>query len=593
MKSDTVIKVDLARSAYGPWVEAVQGDGGTRCVSVQLMDNGKPWNLSGDAEIAIAYTQPGGTKGLYNKLPDGRSAVSIRGNTVTAILTPQMLSIPGKVQAAVVFTNEKLDQLTTFPFTVSVAENQFAGAQKTEDYIRLQWLEAKLDEYMKKAKDSGVFDGPQGKAFTYADFTPEQLAALIGPQGPIGETGPAGPQGPQGISGKDGKTPVKGVDYGTPEEIAEISTHAVAQVQSQIDSLGADLHANAAADARTKRSLDALWKLNQGISYQFEKDSEKAYSKPIPSGAKLTMVKQTGGRTIVWNQLVGQDTTSVTPVSGNIIVSRISGEWSISISDGTVISVSDGADKVFDVTRMFGAGSEPTSIDDFRSMFPTDYYPYNPGALMSMPVNEIVNSKADGTVINTMEIPASILALDGYGDSADDVFNYVDWESMEYHKRVGRVDLGSLNWASDSVNGRPLFQTIDKIEFAHNTTIEEGKGICPKYPVLSTYSAMNNDSASISWYWYESGKRTPVRVYDSAYTDTAAFKAAMSGVMLYYELAEEEVIDISGLIADTFQEPFTVESGGTLTFKNSNGNGYCVPVPNTEEYIISLAEVNQ
>ncbi|MFQ9153689.1 MAG: hypothetical protein ACLR6B_22120 [Blautia sp.] len=31
--------------------------------------------------------------------------------------------------------------------------------------------------------------------------------------------------------------------------------------------------------AVTERKLDALWKLNQGISYQFEEDSESAYQK--------------------------------------------------------------------------------------------------------------------------------------------------------------------------------------------------------------------------------------------------------------------------------------------------------------------------
>ena len=38
--------------------------------------------------------------------------------------------------------------------------------------------------------------GPKGDAFTYQDFTQEQLAALTGPQGPQGIQGPAGPQGP-------------------------------------------------------------------------------------------------------------------------------------------------------------------------------------------------------------------------------------------------------------------------------------------------------------------------------------------------------------------------------------------------------------
>ena len=61
--------------------------------------------------------------------------------------------------------------------------------------------------------DSGKFDG---KAFTYEDFTEEQLAALTGPQGPSGErgpqgeTGPAGPQGETGPQGPQGDTGAPG-----------------------------------------------------------------------------------------------------------------------------------------------------------------------------------------------------------------------------------------------------------------------------------------------------------------------------------------------------------------------------------------------
>lgn len=69
------------------------------------------------------------------------------------------------------------------------------------------------------------------------------------------------------------------------------------------------------------------------------------------------------------------------------------------------------------------------------------------------------------------------------------------------------------------------------------------------------------------------------------------FKQAMSGVILYYELAKEQITDISNLIGDTLQEPLEVETGGTLTFKNSHGDDYRIPVPNSEEYVISLAEV--
>ena len=55
-----------------------------------------------------------------------------------------------------------------------------------------------VETELKKAKDSGEFDG---KPFTYEDFTAEQLAAL---------------------KGKPGHTPVRGEDYWTEADIAEI-----------------------------------------------------------------------------------------------------------------------------------------------------------------------------------------------------------------------------------------------------------------------------------------------------------------------------------------------------------------------------------
>ena len=66
--------------------------------------------------------------------------------------------------------------------------------------------------------DTGA-QGPKGDAFTYADFTVEQLEALRGPQGLQGETGPTGPkgatgetgpQGPKGETGATGETGAKG-----------------------------------------------------------------------------------------------------------------------------------------------------------------------------------------------------------------------------------------------------------------------------------------------------------------------------------------------------------------------------------------------
>ena len=58
--------------------------------------------------------------------------------------------------------------------------------------------------------------GDKGDAFTYDDFTPEQLALLKGEKGDKGDTGSQGEQGQQGIPGKDGVDGKDGADGVSP-----------------------------------------------------------------------------------------------------------------------------------------------------------------------------------------------------------------------------------------------------------------------------------------------------------------------------------------------------------------------------------------
>ncbi len=185
MEAKSRIRIDLTRPNIANQIYAMQGDGNTRYVEVTILSDGSPWVPPVGVEVAVAYRKPDGTKGLYNKLADGTPAISSDGNVVTIVLAPQMLTVPGTVQASVVFNNAQLDQLTSFPFTVAITENQYAGAQVSEDYIRLEWLEDKLDEYLQKAADSGAFKGPAGKsAYQYAvecgyTGTEAEFAALV------------------------------------------------------------------------------------------------------------------------------------------------------------------------------------------------------------------------------------------------------------------------------------------------------------------------------------------------------------------------------------------------------------------------------
>lgn len=181
---------------------------------------------------------------------------------------------------------------------------------------------------------------------------------------------------------------------------------------------------------------------------------------------------------------------------------------------------------------------------------------------------------------NVYQIPEAIKALPGYGWSAGTARNYVDYENKKYVQCVNSVDLGTKNWL--------MYKDGDYTPFFYLNGISDIRGgtpnfLCSKYQ----YAKIGVTDNVTGLYVLES---TIVRVRDTAYTDATAFKQAMSGVMLYYELAAPIVTDISSLIPDDFLRNMEVEAGGSVTFKGGNDD-YRIPVPSEEEYIVRLSEV--
>lgn len=94
----------------------------------------------------------------------------------------------------------------------------------------------------------------------------------------------------------------------------EIITQATAQanmaqsaadgIRDTADTLQADNEHLKAELKHANRRISVLYDLGKGITHRYETDSETAYSKDVPSGAKVMDVKLIGGRSVASNQRI-------------------------------------------------------------------------------------------------------------------------------------------------------------------------------------------------------------------------------------------------------------------------------------------------
>lgn len=185
----------------------------------------------------------------------------------------------------------------------------------------------------------------------------------------------------------------------------------------------------------------------------------------------------------------------------------------------------------------------------------------------------------------TLPIPSAVQSLPGYGWSAGTAYNHIDWQRKVYVQNVGAVDMGTLNWVySASWGAASVFS-------ATNTSMKPCDADAVVNAVTARYVTMTRnavyDSSSPALCLSGVSEWTAWTIRDTTYSDAATFKAAMNGVMLYYELATPVETDISSLLSD--DNLLAVEPGGSISFPSSLGDDYRLPVPSDVEYTIDLA----
>nr|DAE37789.1 MAG TPA: collagen alpha 1(VIII) chain protein [Caudoviricetes sp.] len=156
--------------------------------------------------------------------------------------------------------------------------------------------------------------GPQGIQGEPGPVGPQGVQGATGPAGPKGDPGPQGPQGEAGPAGDttaaDAAAEAAKQAAQEAQKAAEASAGSAAQAAESVGGLADDLEATKKDVAKMKRAIQFQAELNKGQTWDFETDTQDAYQRQVPSGAKAGAVMAVGGKTVGWNQLASIKTAA-------------------------------------------------------------------------------------------------------------------------------------------------------------------------------------------------------------------------------------------------------------------------------------------
>lgn len=312
--------------------------------------------------------------------------------------------------------------------------------------------------------------GPQGPQ---GERGPQGETGPTGPQGETGPTGPQGEQGPQGPKGETGATGSAGADGTSPTASVErVTDGALVTVTDSIGTTTAMLHdatgIASAADALMGDPSESTWATRESTGSGMARvesvrgktvvwnqladgtvfagynragiTAAYANGKYTVSGTTTGYVEinfvrnfaMPNGHKILFLTNHSEEHTSKYIVYDNVGSNRIQGLTNVRMSliytanedytDCEFDFVQSTADyaindtftlNIFDLTAMFGAGNEPTTVAEFERMFPEAYYPYSAPTLKPVQIAGIRSTDAQGGELDGVEWAAQTLRAAG------------------------------------------------------------------------------------------------------------------------------------------------------------------------------------
>ena len=430
---------------------------------------------------------------------------------------------------------------------------------------------------------------------------------------------------------------------------ADRAQSAADGIRDTADTLQADNEHLKAELKHANRRISVLYDLGKGITHRYETDNDTAYSKEIPSGAKVMDVKLIGGKSVVWNNQwilpkYDKDVSGMhikTDVAKNIIT--ITGtlaniNYSIPLfpqyaaivpkhkyykytpSTARIsLRILESADG--NSTSWSMSNSEEILIASDNTHMATAYI-YSDTKYPGPPVGTVFNETFSPLLIDltqmfgagnepTLEQCREIFANESYPYNAGTLMS-ADVTAVQVGDKViplpNSISLKSAGSVYDSLefyeqDGKYYQKHTQRVGVVDLGTLSwkllsTTDGI---YWALIANQALYTTNYNCSYYtpspkYYDElndmeitgagGQGKACWIKNTVIDSPTELKASLQGVLLYYELATP-IVTVTEV--DNRFDAVDCKAGDKITFVGNSD--YHLPVPNEEEYLIALNEV--
>ena len=201
-------------------------------------------------------------------------------------------------------------------------------------------------------------------------------------------------------------------------------------------------------------------------------------------------------------------------------------------------------------------------------------------------VTSVISKDSSDNTLGTLNIPAEVQALEGYGlGIKDDLYNYVDFENKKFIKIISKIkfsdiDPSQIAVANPGTSNERVILSLSYLNIKNADPTKIPNIITEKFTSVlwnNVYYHITNNSISQNGY--------SVGIYADYLIGKTKNEIIelLKDTTIYFELKENEITDISQYLGDNMIE---VKPEGTLTFENTNNN----LAPSEVAYIVPNGE---